>query len=601
MSARNERQQKRNKQRPAIFDPRVVSADETKNDAVVWTSQSVEWALEAIKLGRKISHSPFYEKNPDLRAGNLVFQYSQWEYDELVKCANNIMYFIETYCKVKRPDGKIGVIKLRSYQLQQILDYIENDEVILGWSRQSGKTIGTALYILWCMIFNADKSTALLANKGGTSKEVLDKIKSIYRELPFFMKPGIFGWNTGVMSFDNRCRIFCGPTTMDALNGKTCNILYIDEFAYVGKGRNKIAYQKDFLANAKPVLSSQKDSGLAKLIISSTPVGKEYFYELFDNALRGKNNMKASKVCWWSVPGRDNAWAMKEIATIGLAKFKQQFEMSFDVHAETLLNARTMRRLARQKTAFFSADFDILSNYEEYLHMHPDVEFDVEHDAFILSVDLAEGLGQDYSTIQILRVGYDNDEYFYEQVGTFACNTIPLDDFAVITSELFNALNPDYSRLLVEQNTYGDYFFKCLQDDEKCKEIPYESICKFKRSSDSEHKTKGLRTNKQTKKIGVSSFKYLVDNDQLIIHDENTIGEIENFQENKRGNFEATIGHDDLVTPLVNFSYFVNLAENDYKFWLEEYAELNGFDVYDIDDEENIDINSLPEYVKEFL
>lgn len=586
-----------------IFDPRIYDEANSTTD-VVWTSKSVEWALDAIRLGRKISRSPFFEKNIDLRAGNLVFQYSAWELEEIIKCSDNIMYFIENYCKIKLSDGTIGKLKLRSYQLQQILDYIESDEIILGWARQSGKTIGTALYILWCMIFNADKSTALLANKGGTSREVLDKIKEIYKQLPFFMKPGIFGYNTGVMSFDNKCRIFCGPTTMDALNGKTCNILYIDEFAYVGKGRNKIEYQKDFLANAKPVLSAQRESGLAKLIISSTPVGKEYFYQLFDDALKGKNNMKASKVCWWSVPGRDNVWAMNEISTIGISKFKQQYEMSFDIHAETLLNARTMRRLSRQKTTFFSAEFDILSNYEEYLYMHPDVELNVDTDVFMLSVDIAEGLGQDYSTIQILRLGYDHTthEYFYEQIGVFACNVIAIEDFALVTSELFSVLNPVYSRLLVEQNTYGEYFFKCLQDDEKCKEVPFESICKFKRSSDSENKIKGLRTNKQTKKIGVKSFKTLVDNDVLVIHDSLTIGEIENFQENDKGTFAASVGHDDKVTPLVNFAYFVSLGENDFKFWLEDFCELNEISMFNLEDEPTKEeLMNLSHDVLEFL
>ena len=142
------------------------------------------------------------------------------------------------------------------------------------------------------MMFNTDKHTAILANKGKTSSEVLSKVKEIYKNLPFFLKAGIQGWNGLTISLDNGCKIYTGPTTSDALNGRTCNILYIDEFAYIGKGKNKIEIQKDFLANAMPVLSSQKDSGLCKLIISSTPVGKEYFYELFDNAIKQKNSLK---------------------------------------------------------------------------------------------------------------------------------------------------------------------------------------------------------------------------------------------------------------------------------------------------------------------
>lgn len=597
------------------YDPRPKTSVDSEESlsGIIWSSQSMQWALDSIKLGQKLPHSPFYEGNVDLRKGNLVFQYSEWEYEEIIKCSTNIVYFIETYCKVKRPDGKIGNIKLRPYQFKQIQDYLDFDEIILGWSRQSGKTIGTALYILWAMIFNADKQTALLANKSGTSKEVLDKVKGIYKHLPFFLKPGILGINNSVLAFDNGCTIYTGPATLDALNGKTCNLLYIDEFAYVGKGKNKIEYQKEFLANAKPVLSSQKDSGLCKLIISSTPVGKEYFFKLFSDAMIGKNKMKASKVCWWEIPGKSIQWAKDEIATMGISKFKVQYEMSFDVHAETLLDSRTMKRLMVRKKSFKPDMFDVLSNYENYLMFDPEVEIDTEFDVFCLSVDIAEGLGQDFSTIQILRLDFDEEKYTfnYTQVGMFACNTISIEDFAVVTRELFHTLNPEYSKLLVEQNTYGDYFFKCLNDDESEEEIPIEAICKFKRSSDAEHKTKGLRTNKEIKKIAVKSFKSITDMNQLIVKEETTISEIENFQKTAKETYEASVGHDDKVTPLINFAYWVNLKENEYQFWVEEFCELNGID-YSAENkpsndfkrkikEEEIDEALLPDDVKEFL
>jgi len=588
-----------------IFDPRVHS--EIESDAptgTVWTSQSVQWALDAIRVGQKLKASPFFEKNPDLRKGNLVFQYSDAEILEVIKCSKDIMYFIEKYCKIKRPDGKIGNFRLRPYQLKQIKDYIDNDEIILGWSRQSGKTIGTSLYIIWAMLFNADKHAALLANKSSTSGEVLSKIKSIYKELPFFLKAGIIGYNGSTVVFDNGCRMYTGPTTIDALNGKTCNILYIDEFAFVGKGRNKVEYQKDFLANAKPVLSSQKESGLCKLIISSTPYGKEHFFTLFNDAIKGKNRMRASKVCWWEIPGKTLKWAQDEISSIGLSKFKQQYEMSFDVHAETLLAAKTMRRLMKQKTDYVSDQFDILSNYEEFLYVHPEVEIDPDVDVFCLTVDIAEGLGQDYSTIQILRVGFNEktSKFLYEQIGFFACNTLEISEFALVARELFAALNPDYSKLLVEQNTYGEYFFKCLQDETTSTiEVPFESIVKFKRNSDSNKKIKGLRTNVEVKKVGVKSFKTLLDNQDMIIHDATTIEEIENFQRNSKGNYAASIGHDDKVMPLVNFSYWAQLNEPEFQFWLEEYVALNEIQYRHPSDIENEDMSGLSEEVKQML
>lgn len=580
-----------------FYDPRQMKDEDKERASIIWTSQSVDWALEMYRNGQKPGHSPFYEGKIELRKGDLVFQYTDEETDEVRRCRRNIVYFIEKYCRVKRPDGKVGPIKLRRYQYKQLKDFLENDEIILGWSRQSGKTIGTALYIIWCMMFNTDKHTAILANKSKTSGEVLSKIKEIYKNLPFFLKAGIKGWNTSTISLDNDCKIYTGPTTSDALNGRTCNILYIDEFAYIGKGKNKIEIQKDFLANAMPVLSSQKMSGLCKLIISSTPVGKEYFYELFDKAWKKQNSMKASKVCWWEIPDKDLAWAKNEISKIGIVKFKQQYEMSFNVHAKTLLDIKTMRKLSKRKITFKSNEFDILSNHEEFLFFNDKVEL-LESDIFCLTVDIAEGLRQDYSIIQILRLNLDEnqkDGVAFEQVGYFASNEIPIEDFAKVTAELFTAFNPEKSKLLVEANTYGDYFFKCFDGLEEF-DIPMESICKFKRSADAKTATRGLRTNSQVKKIAVSSFKKLTDAAVLEILSEDTVKEIENFQENEKGNYQASIGHDDHVTPLINFSYWVTENALEYRSWIEEFFEDLGIQKYMEEDEEELPEDELRKY-----
>ena len=207
------------------YDPRPVDEQKAADKAVIWSTVSVNWALEMVKMGQDLDRSPFYEGKIDRRRGDIVFQMSDFEEAEWVRCASDILYFIEKYCMVKLPTGLIGNISLRKYQFGQILDFLSHDEIIMGWSRQSGKTIGTALYILWCMCFNANKHTAILANKGSTSGEVLNKIKEIYNYLPFFLKPGVMGWNNGTVAFDNGCKIYTGPTTEDALNGRTCNIL----------------------------------------------------------------------------------------------------------------------------------------------------------------------------------------------------------------------------------------------------------------------------------------------------------------------------------------------------------------------------------------
>ena len=79
---------------------------------------------------------------------------------------------------------------------------------------------------------------------------------------------------------------------------------------------------------------------------------------------------------------------------------------------------------------------------------------------------------------------------------------------------------------------------------------------------------KGIRTTKQVKSIGCSVLKLLVEQDQLIINDFDTISELSTFS--RRGvSYEAEPGaHDDLVMGLVLFGwlssqqFFKHLTDN---------------------------------------
>lgn len=564
------------------FNPLKIEKD-GDSEIVQWTTVSVNIAKEAISNGRPLRKTPFYENNPRVRKGNIVFRYTQEELLEIIKCKNNIYYFIENYVKVRTPKGKVENIKLRDYQIKQIHDYCEYDENILGWSRQTGKTIGTSIFITHAMMFNTEKQTGILANKKDTSKEVLDKIKDIYCNLPFFLQAGVVGWNESTLVFDNDCKIFTGPAKKDALNGRTCNILYIDEFAFIGEGENKIEFQKELLANALPVLSSQKKSGLCKLIITSTPDGKDYYYDLLTNAINNKNSMNPSMVYWWQIPDKDEKWALEEISKIGLAKFRVQFEMSFDVTLETLLKTNTLRNLSKRCFNFSNEAYDFLSHnseYAKYLFFREDVHLDLENDFFLFSVDIAEGLGgdKDASTIQIFKLVFESGMFKYKQVGFFQCNEISVPEFSDVTAELFVQFNPDNSRLLVEENKYGEMFFYRMESN-GLYEVEIDSICMFKHSNEASKKKKGLRTNANIKQVGVKAYKTFLDSDIVSIYSEETRKEVENYQEDKKGSYNASIGHDDLVTPLVNMSFLIQQNDIQFMYWLEDYCEIHNLDI----------------------
>lgn len=155
----------------------------------VWNTKRVQEALDAIDNGIPLKSSPFYMKNVNLRKPNLVYDYTQWELDEITKCANDICYFADNYCSVMTDDG-VRKINLRDYQRAMLKHYSANRFSICLASRQIGK----------CLIFNTlcnvkDKKSDYLLNSQrigdiynkGTKLKLLQKIKvflyKIYQKL----------------------------------------------------------------------------------------------------------------------------------------------------------------------------------------------------------------------------------------------------------------------------------------------------------------------------------------------------------------------------------------------------------------------------------
>lgn len=166
----------------------------------------------------------------------------------------------------------------------------------------SHNTINAAIFILHYITFNSDKNVMVAANKADTVVEILDKIKNIYKQLPFFLQSGITNWNQRNIIFgDTGCRIKSTARSKEPAIGFTIDMLYLDEFAHIPRNIIEPYYRAIY-----PTVSSIKNS---KIIITSTPNGPNLFQRLLTNAerLEGdplKNNFKAMRVYWDQVPGR---------------------------------------------------------------------------------------------------------------------------------------------------------------------------------------------------------------------------------------------------------------------------------------------------------
>ena len=165
-----------------IFNPVKEDTSGVQARRAIWSSKSLDMALEGIKQGRKLVANPFYENNTKLLKGDLVFDRTQDEIKEWLKCKNDIIYFVEKYCKLMTPEG-IKNVKLREYQ-RNYLKHLEKHRLSIYLAcRQCGKTTTSAVFMLHYILFNVDKNALVLGNKRKTAVEILDKAKKIYLEL----------------------------------------------------------------------------------------------------------------------------------------------------------------------------------------------------------------------------------------------------------------------------------------------------------------------------------------------------------------------------------------------------------------------------------
>lgn len=193
---------------------------------------------------------------------------------------------------------------------------------------------------------------------------------------------------------------------------------------------------------------------------------------------------------------------------------------------------------------------------------------------YTMCVDVAEGQGLDYSTFSVIDV----TEIPYRQVAKYKNNKIAPMLFPTVIAQFGRFYNEAF--VLVEINSIGLQVSDILHND-----LAYENLIKVQvkgkqGQQNSPGFTKkvayGLKTSKQTKMIGCTNLKALIESDKLIINDSDTIMELTTFSANKQS-FSAEEGNnDDLVMTLVHFGwltsqrYFKENVNNDIRRTLQE-------------------------------
>jgi len=223
----------------------------------------------------------------------------------------------------------------------------------------------------------------------------------------------------------------------------------------------------------------------------------------------------------------------------------------------TLINPAKLRNLTYEDPIKRNAGLDI---YESPIEDHN----------YLMTVDVARGLGNDYSAFVV----FDITNFPYKIVAKYRNNEIKPMLFPSIIYEVAKGYNNSW--LLIEVNDIGDQVANILHFD-----LEYDNVlmCAMRGragqlvgSGFSGKKSQlGVRMTAAVKKLGCSNLKTLLEDDKLLTVDYDIISELTTFAQ-KHNSFEAEEGcNDDLAMCLVIFSwlvaqpYFKEMTDNDVR------------------------------------
>ena len=599
------------------YDPVKQLKGGVEASKVVWSTKSLKAAVDALKKGLPLKANPFCGTNTMLLKPDIVYRRTEEEVEDYIKCMQDPLYFAEK-CFLMTPKG-LQAVKMRDYQIEYLKNLKENRFNILLACRQAGKSVTTAIFGLWKILFCNDRNGLILSKSGPAGRDLLKKVKDMYMYLPYHLKAGTMKWNQSEISFDNNSSLSTeafGPT---AALGKSLNLIILDEFAWCPANEVDLFYE-----NVIPTVTTMPDSNVC---ICSTQNGFNKFYEIWKSAIEGRSMYHHQKIDWWQVPNynietgqwekRTEEWKQMMVGILGSEEaFYYQYGTQFSASDACLVSRETLTRIHQNEILFTSREDVMSSLYSKFFFVNP--EYDIENfknKYYIVLVDLAEGGGSDYTVFQILEVIVDpiTGKATFEQVAFWRSNTVDIEkaavEFWVMMGQLFR---PDLSNVIVsvEWNTYGALFYNyiCLLNEPEnfkdsmwrfsiCKEFDTSIICHYKKGNMNEEiaglrnknsKTiPGMRWSAESKKTGCAMLKMMLEKGELIIRDIIQIGELENFEDkNGSGSYKASYGHDDMMMTLVQLPMVVQTGK--YKEFIEEISERQLLKTNDFNTGENL-------------
>lgn len=486
-------------------------------------------------------------KKPHLR-----LPYTEQQLEELANCSDPITgpeYFISNFFYIQHPTKGKMLMAPFEYQKRLISTYNNYRKVIAMLSRQCGKTVSAAGYLLWYAMFHPDSTIGIAANKFISASEITQRIRFGYENCPDHIRCGAVDYNKQSITFDNGSRIIAQTTTETTFRGMSISLLYLDEFAFV---RPSIA--KEFFTSISLTLSTG-----GRLIMTSTPnsdedefatvwrLAKKTIDEFGNTTEVGVNGFKAFSAMWNEHPERDEKWLQEQIGTIGEERVRREIFCEFLIFEETLINSSNLLELKGIEP--------IRTEGKVRWYKEPQ-----EGKTYLVALDPSLGTGGDPAAIQVFQL----PEII--QIAEWTHNKTPIEKQVEIMSTLTKELdditkNENHVYYTVENNSIGEACLVAIRNFGE-DNIAGTFLSEPAKLGNTRKFRKGLNTTNSPKVAACAQLKHLVEHGKITIYSKALISELKTFIASGAG-FEAKLGErDDLVMATICIVRMIGILKN---------------------------------------
>ena len=486
-------------------------------------------------------------------------QYKKKE-DYVLACAQELAlirkdpnYFITNYIKFDALDSEKKTISMYDEQKKIVSDFVKDHFVIILGTRQCGKTAIMEAICVWLLIAFNNYDILHLNRTGTNASTVVREIKSMLDSMPEWLKPTYLVDNTQHIKLGNGSSIKAEPSGGDPKNkgrGLRPLLIWIDETSFCPNADELSTAV--FPGMIKKMMDAQELGLPYGIALSSTPNGTigagAYFHNIWQQAIDGRSQYKATEIYWKNLPDRSREWYEMVCSTIlnnDQRKINQEMELKFLGSSTTMLSDEIISQFKKEKPLRVERTI----GGDIWWFEEPAAD-----QAYIIGIDTATEHGTDYSSCTV----WDYDTL--EQIADYR-GKCKIKDYMEVIKKLDKDL---YGRIILipERNGVGNQTVEELEANEFLSAKLFYTTVNRKGNI---KVIKGLNTTTLTRPLMIDSlYNYCKDYSHLI-KSERLIGELVSLERKASGKIEACSGMTDDLAMSFSFVTYAkahhNLAE----------------------------------------